>query len=158
MGARGFLRWVGWWYRDLINFEPSDMIYKWNQKSLSIKGESIKGILNNQKDISESIIGEDQIKVIDKPLAYIGKFGLIILAKYQKVLLSIIKMMTPSITNFQTFNAWKNLSIVECTAPAQKLLNMHYEILRKHVKEQNYGIFLPRHNSGKVSEIQRGNL
>lgn len=135
---------------------PSDILYIWNQKSLSIKEESIKDILNTKEDICEFTIGEGQIKVTGRQLAYIGNFGLTKMAQFLRGLLYTIKTTIHSIIEFLISNSWQNPSIVRCIAPAQKLLDSRYETLKRHEREQNYGMLLQKEENGTVNKVLRG--
>lgn len=132
------------------------MIYKWNEKQLYTEERSITDFQTLQEDKQESIIG-DTIP-INRRFHFIGKFGLITLVKFLKDLLSTTKMTIPSIMNYQTLNSWENPSIVECIAPAQRLLGSQYEILKKLVRVRNFGMPLMKLKNGKRKGIQKDSL
>jgi intein/homing endonuclease len=76
----------------LDKVKASDIIYIWNEKLSSIEEKNITDILNLREDNYESIIGDTVIGK-NHPLHYIGRFGLTILEKSQKIMLSIIKII-----------------------------------------------------------------
>lgn len=132
------------------------MIYKCKEKQSFTEGKNTTGFLTLQDDKQESITG-DMIHT-NRLFRFIDRFGLTTMGRFLKDLLYTTKMITPSIMKYPTYNSWENPSIVECTAHAQKLLDLRYETLKRHVKKQSYGIPLWRQENGKKSVIQKDNL
>lgn len=94
---------------DIIN--DSAILYIWNQskqkieKLSYIKAKNIIDTQIHQEDNTEFIFG-DMINGENHLLHYIGKFGLILMEKYQKSIIFIIKMVTHLIILLKIWNVY----------------------------------------------------
>jgi len=89
----------------LDNTKESDIIYIWNEKQLNIEERSITDILSQRGDSCGCTTG-DTTPGKNRPLRYIGKYGLITMGKYLRDMLSTIKTTTHLIMTL-IISSWK---------------------------------------------------
>jgi len=125
--------------KELDSLCDYDKLHIWNtqkqqvEKLFYIEAKSIIAIQNQKGDSTGYIFG-NTINNIKHPSLYIGRFGLIILEKYQGALSSIIKMVTLWITQLRT---WKskveaNTRKTICLTPKEE----NSKVLQQRNKEQ----------------------
>jgi hypothetical protein len=95
--------------------KDSDILYIWNEKQSNIEEKSITDIQSLKVGTQEFISG-NTTNGKSHLLHFIGKFGLTIMEKYQKVLLYTTKMIIRLIMKLETWKSYlkKNMLFVTC--------------------------------------------
>ena len=127
----------------LANTCTSDIIYMWNERLSSIEEKTITDIQTQKDDNSEFISG-DMINGRSLPLLFIGKYGLIILAKFLKGLLSIMRIQILSIMNLLISSFSGQVSIIGNTC-----LNLSNENGQARMERNKHLICLKHSLSGE---------
>ena len=139
--------------KGLADLQPSDIIYKWNEKQLSIKEESIIGIQNQIGDkLGYTSTHTNRINLLSH---FIDNFGLITLGKYLRKWLSTTKTKIRSIMNFQTWNSCPSQNIHLSTQVSQNILNWCEKISSSHRQKPQNGTPRWMDESGIASMVER---
>jgi predicted phage terminase large subunit-like protein len=140
--------------KELEKVSSSDIIYIWNEKQSSIMEKSLTDTQTLQENNFQDITGDTQL-VKNRQYLSIGQYGLTILGKYLKDLLSTTKMGTRLITNYLTLN----LLNAESTCPTtcgnytktQNLIKDNLSTLIKLEKKPKNGTPLQKEESGTAN-------
>lgn len=118
--------------KELKSLNPSDILYLWNERSLSIEEKSISAIQTQNKDIEESISGTVQSLIT-------GKYGLTKMVRYLKDISYTIKTIIPSIMNYPILKLSLLNNIQEYTLQKRVDLTLQPAILNSLEKGQLNG-------------------
>ena len=143
--------------KPLEYISESDILYTWNEKQLCIKEKNITDILIRKEHNTENITG--RISLMDRQFRFIARYGEILMGKFQKDLMYIIKTIIHLIIPSRTWSLSPTLTmqniILDCPKEKQQCGETLLKTLHHFRRKQRLG---GKHRKGKsgTGNMQEG--
>jgi len=121
---------------NLANARESDTLYIWNEKLSLIEERSITDTQDQREDSTVSTIG-GMTKIKRHPSHFIGKFGLIVMEKYQKATSFTTKIITHLTMTLEIWKSCLKANTQRCTLMSLILRNAYAQVVKSKQDESS---------------------